>query len=219
MKSIDWTKLRPLNGSQNAGFEELCCQLAAYEVPAGSDFTRKGAPDAGVECFAVLPDGGEWGWQAKFFDKVGQSQWAQIDHSVSVALEKHPKLTRYTICIPLDREDPRVPNQDWFLDKWNAHVAKWNKLATQLGLTVQFLYWGSHEILERLSREEHRGSFYFWFGTQSFSQSWFARALEEAIEAVGPRYTPEVDVQLPIAQLFDGLGRTDAFFARFKTRV
>jgi galactokinase len=35
----------------------------------------------------------------------------------------------------------------------------------------------------------------------------------------GPRYTPELNVELPVAQLFDGLGRTSAFFDRFDEQV
>jgi hypothetical protein len=82
--SINWQNLRPWNGSQPLAFEELCCQLAAYEqAPNGSQFIRKGAPDAGVECFWKLPNGDEWGWQAKFFlSSPSKGQWNQLDKSV-----------------------------------------------------------------------------------------------------------------------------------------
>lgn len=66
--SINWESLRAWNGSQQSAFEELCCQLAACEVfPAGSSFVRKGAPDAGIECYWTLPNGDEIAWQAKYF--------------------------------------------------------------------------------------------------------------------------------------------------------
>ena len=71
--AIDWRAIRPLNGSRADGFEELCAQLARAERPTGSRFERKGAPDAGVECYAVLEGGSEWGWQAKYFDGLGDS--------------------------------------------------------------------------------------------------------------------------------------------------
>src|SRR5208282_2175611 len=29
-------------------------------------------------------------------------------------LAKHPLLTRYTLCLPLDRQDPGIENQRWF---------------------------------------------------------------------------------------------------------
>jgi hypothetical protein len=125
--SINWGNLRPWDGSQHSAFEELCCQLAEYEhVPPGSRFVRKGAPDAGVECFWTLPGEDEWGWQAKFFlSTPNANQWSQIDHSVKTALNKHPKLSVLTICLPLDRQDPRLGEQSWFMDKWDEHVQKW----------------------------------------------------------------------------------------------
>ena len=82
--TLDWTAIRPLNGGREKGFEELCSQLARAEAPAGARFVRKGTPDAGVECYAVLADGTEWGWQSKYFDTVGDSQWKQLDESVEL---------------------------------------------------------------------------------------------------------------------------------------
>src|SRR5262249_36952171 len=93
---------------------------------------------------------------------------------------------------------------------------KWEEWAAARSMAVVFAYWGAHELFERLSREEHRGRYYFWFHRELFSQEWFQSRLEEAIANVGPRYSPELDVQLPIARLFDGLGRTPAFFARLR---
>lgn len=46
--NIDWSAIRPLNGSRADGFEELCAQLARAESPAGTCFVRKGVPDAGA---------------------------------------------------------------------------------------------------------------------------------------------------------------------------
>jgi hypothetical protein len=49
---INWKNIRTLSGSQAEGFEQFCCQLASREaMPLGAKFTRKGKPDAGVECY------------------------------------------------------------------------------------------------------------------------------------------------------------------------
>ena len=215
---IDWQHLRPWDGSQQLAFETLCCQLAAYEqAPSISTFVRKGAPDAGLECYWALPNGDEWGWQAKFFlSSPGTSQWEQISKSVSTVLEKHPRLTSLTICSPLDRQDPRIKKQKWFMDEWNSQVEKWQKMALQKNMSVEYKYWGEHEIIERLSREEHRGRYLFWFNRDLFSQQWFENRIEEAVANAGPRYTPELNIELPVARLFDGLGRTSAFYDRIR---
>jgi hypothetical protein len=143
---IDWNNLRPLDGSQQSAFEELCCQLAVYEKsPAGSKFVRKGAPDAGVECYWVLPGGDEWGWQTKYFTSPpDDGQWRQVDDSVKTALAKHPRITTYTVCFPIDRQDPRIEDQKWFMDKWNEHLEKWQGWAATENRTVEFGYWGKH---------------------------------------------------------------------------
>jgi len=97
------------------------------------------------------------------------------------------------------------------MDKWNARVKKWQDWTGQ-GRSVEFRYWGNYEIWERLSREEHRGRYYFWFNREFFSKQWFQERLDEAVINAGARYTPALNVELPIARLFDGLGRTIAFF-------
>jgi hypothetical protein len=144
--SINWQNLRPLYNSQNTAFEEICCQLASYEsAPPSSKFIRKGVPDAGVECFWKLPDGTEWAWQAKYFHEVGKAQWAQLDESVRTALKKHPSLTSYTVCLPLDRRDPRIEDRKDLMDLWDEHVEKWQGWAREAGMSVEFRYWGEHE--------------------------------------------------------------------------
>lgn len=216
--SLPWSDLRPWRGSQYIAFEALCCQLAQYEsAPPGSTFFRIDAPDAGVEAFMKLKNGDEWGWQAKFFlSTPGTSQWRQIDASVKTCLDKHPRLARYTICLPLDREDPRIKKQKWFMQAWNEHVARWTSWTKTRKMRVEFSYWGEHELMERLSREEHRGRSFFWFNKELFSNQWFHDRLEEAIRNVGPRYTPYLNVELSVARLFDGLGRTPAFYGRLR---
>lgn len=192
--ALDWQSIRPLNGGREKGFEELCAQLARAECPADAAFVRKGTPDAGVECYAVFLDKSEWCWQSKYFDTLGDSQWSQIDKSVSTALKKHPKLVKYFVCVPLDRPDGRVEDTRSAKDKWDDHVESWNRKASEQGMSVEFIYWGSHELLQRMARPEHIGLVRFWFDTRAFDKKWFETRLEGAIRTAGPRYTPEVHV-------------------------
>ncbi len=221
MLPINWGRIRPINGTQQEGFEELVCQLARYEpVPAGAVFLRKGKPDGGVECFWTFPNGSEWGWQAKFFvASPSSSQWGQLDRSVKRFLETHPNMTQFTVSMPIDLPDARSPDRKSAQEKWNERVEKWQDWASKQGRSAEFEYWGAHELLDRLSKDEHRGRVFFWFQREFFDQRWFTERIEESIADAGPRYTPELDVALPIAQLFDGLGRTDAFYARLKRWV
>ena len=216
---ISWNAIRPLKGSRAHGFEGLCAQLADAERPESSTFERKGTPDAGIECYAILEDGSEWGWQAKYFDVLGDSQWQQLDASVNTALEKHPQLVRYFICIALDRPDARIPGRRSAKERWDDHVKKWTAWASARNMTVEFVYWGSHELFERLAHPQHVGRVRFWFDVPRFDKAWFKARLEEAIETAGPRYTPEIHVDLPIAAELEAFGRTELFFNRIKAHA
>ena len=217
MTNVDWQTIRLWNGSQSGGFEELCTQLARSESPVGAKFHRKGSPDAGVECFCVLPEGYEWGWQAKYLLSLGATQMAELDKSVKTALDKHPKLVRYFVCMPMDRPDARIPGRTSALQRWESHVQKWEGWAQERCMNVKFVWWGSSELIDRLSRNEHIGRRFFWFGQRDFDQDWFRLRLDEAVEAAGPRYTPEVHVDLPIAQDMERFGRSDVLFDEVKS--
>lgn len=210
--NIDLSAIRPLNGARTEGFEELCSQLARVERPANSHFVRKGTPDAGVECYAILEDGSEWGWQSKYFDSFGSSQWQQLDESVETVLAKHPKLVRYFICVPLNRPDARIPGRQSAMEAWDKRVIKWEGWATAKGMRVEFTYWGESELLDLLARPTNLGRLRFWFDTQVFDAEWFAARFQEAIHAAGARYTPELNLSLPIAEKFEFFGRTTRFF-------
>jgi len=211
MPLFEWKNLRSFKGSQQAAFEELCCQLALHEIPGDFKFIRKGTPDAGVECFGIAPDGSEWGWQAKFFEKLGTVQWRELDGSFITALEKHPRLVKYYVCIPIDLSDPRVDRGKSQFEKWTNIKQEWANRAIELGRTIDIEYWGNFEIFERLTSDKHKGRVYFWFKEEVFTSDWFQNHLDAAIDGAGPRYTAQLNVNLPISRIFDGLGRTPEF--------
>lgn len=212
LNNFIWLNIRSYNNSQNNAFEELVCQLAREEeITDRKSFLRIGTPDGGVEAYCVLIDGDIYGWQAKYFFSMGDSQWGQIERSFKKAFDKHPRLVKYYICIPLDRADPKIPNKDWFMDKWNGKISEWENYAKSKGRNITFEYWGSSELLGRLSQEKHAGRRYFWFNQTEFSHEWFSDKLNKSIEDLGNRYTPELNFELNIAKTFDGLARDDNF--------
>ncbi|WP_318627015.1 AVAST type 2 anti-phage system protein Avs2 [Paenibacillus polymyxa] len=212
MPQFNWLNIRSFSNSQNNAFEELICQLAREEDIHGKvSFTRVGAPDGGVESYCKLETGEEYGWQAKYFVSMGDSQWKQLEKSFKTAFLKHPKLTKYYICIPLDRQDPRIDNQKWFMDKWNDYISEWNNFAEIQNRSIEFEYWGSSELLSRLSQEKHAGRVRFWFNDEEFSQRWFDEKLQLSMDSLGHRYTPELNYELDIAKTFDGVARDRGF--------
>ncbi|MGO9571332.1 MAG: NACHT domain-containing protein [Desulfomonilaceae bacterium] len=224
---ILFDKIRPLGNSRGKGFEELCCQIAEMErhreaALAGARFYRKAGEggDAGIEGYYQLPNGDEWGWQAKYLFKLGKKQWEQIDKSVLAALENHPpRLVRYTVCLPIDLSDAPKKKELSQRDHWNNHVAKWNKWTATYGRHIQFEHWGAFELRIRLMAGAHERAGYicWWFDETLLTRDWFERRLLETIKDAGPRYTPELHVDLPIAKSFDAFGRTDSFTSQIES--
>ena len=142
---------------------------------------------------------------------------SRLDGSIETAIDKHPRLVRYYVCIPRDRSDARLPNQKSEMDRWNEHVAKWEGWAQDRGMNVRFEWWGSSELIDKLSREEHTGRRFFWFGQHEFTQNWFALHLDELVRAARPRYTPEVHVDLPIARDMERFSRSASAFDEVKS--
>jgi DNA replication protein DnaC len=210
--TLRWQDIKSFNNSQNNAFEELVCQLARDEsIEDRKEFYRVAAPDGGVEAYCVLENGDEYGWQAKYFSSMGTSQWSQLEESFKTALNKHPKLEKYFICIPLDRQDPRREQQIWFMDRWNEKTKTWADYAKSQGRDIIFEYWGSSELIHRLSQEKHAGRKLFWFAQDDFSDSWFESQVNTSIENLGQRYTPELNIELEIVKYFDAISKNDTY--------
>lgn len=215
-RNLNWNDIRPINNSLNDGFEELVCQLARIEnIDKVRSFIRKGKPDAGVECFYILESGEEIAWQAKFFtNSFESSQWNQIDRSVNTALEKHPNLSKLIFAFPVDPSDARIAGQTTMLDKWNNHKAIWEQKSQSLGMSVAFEAWWSSDLIYRI-QNANPGLYYFWFNKDSFTDEWFHKQNSLAIADLGQRYTPELNLKLPISDIFNGIDRNELFQQNF----
>ena len=213
---INFSQIRTHDGSKNSGFEELICQIAHLQKPDnGKRFVKKDGAggDAGVECYWILDDGSEICWQAKYFlDGMNSSRWQQIDESFTTALEKHPKLTHYVVCLPLDKADSRKKGRGGkqvvsVEDEWLEHVKKWESQAKAAGSKITFSYWGKHEITTFLTIDDplYSGRALYWFNEPFFGTDVFRNIAKRSQDSLGDRYTPEFHVELPIAKSFDGL--------------
>lgn len=209
--SINWNNIRAIEG-QREGFEELVCQLAGQEKIADQvRFTRIGKPDGGKECFWELTNGDIHCWQAKYFTiSLSDNQWTQVDKSVKSAIDNHPKLKEYYISIPVDRPDGKGRGKS-MLQKWNDHVAKWEEYATLKKMKVSFGYWGKHELETRLRKPDNEGLIYYFFNKTELTDQWFDKKNQESINALGGRYTLELNFELPLLRFHDGFTRDQKF--------
>jgi hypothetical protein len=212
MININWQDIRPYQGSQNTAFEELICQLARVEFEGQGRFIRIAAPDGGVEATCLLPDGSLYGWQAKYFvNSFTSTQWSDIEGSLIDSLNNYPNLVKYYVCVPVDRNNAFVEGKKSFLQKWDEHVAKWKNLPEAQGRNLGIEFWGSYELFLMLSKPENAGKLSFWFSQKELSESWFKNQNRKSIATLGKRYTPELNIHLPVAMNFEALARTTWF--------
>jgi hypothetical protein len=215
---IDFRKIRTLGGSQQFAFEEFCCHIArrVEGIPDGSIFRRyEGAGgDGGIECAWEHPTGDEWGWQAKYFFRLDKGQ---LDKSVETALQLHPNLKKYFICIPFDLTSKTARVGTSQAERLKEYEKEWRALAAARGTAVDFVLLTRSDLLEEMLRiDPSQGRLRFWFGEERIGNEWFRRHLEDAAKAAEPRYTPELNVSVPIADTFEAFGRTARWLERVR---
>jgi hypothetical protein len=221
LPDLNYSEIRghgPL-GSRASGFEELASVLVRevlVDWPMGTKFERFGDPDGGREGRGILPNGDVWAWQAKYLFGLNSSALAQLKSSVVRAIETEPRLTRYFVLLPYDRPAGDSTSTESAAARWRRHVEAWRELAGARGLQVEFEYIGAHEITTALTRSDQVGRLRYWFDKTALSPEWFEGVVDQAIQLSGPRYTPELHIDLPIADIFEALGRTERFQLRWR---
>ena len=211
LPDINFEKIRPFDGSRHAGFEEMCCQLVYLEpASSGKTFHRKGhGGDAGVECYRRRADGTEVGWQAKYLFHWNDGLKAQLDNSIRTALDKHPHLVEYVVCLPFNLSDSRTGKGKTARTKWDTWCTKWEEFTATQQRHLTITLWGKSELSARLAREDpaYSGRLLYWFGTEAVTSAWFNEKFGTARASLGSRYTPETNVELPIRQDFVAFAR------------
>ena len=190
------------------------------EEVRGIEVVRHGTLDGGVEAHVKCEDGSVWGWQAKYFHEVDNSQLQQMKGSLTSALKNYETLSRYTFVLPIDPSSSAPQGRKTGRQKVDDAFARWESEAAETGRTLKISLVGESRLLDILTAEEQAGRVRYWFDSRLlFSKDWQRKSVKAAVDAAGPRYTPEVNVDLPLSFAFEGLGRTAAFQDRLTEHV
>ena len=170
--------------------------------------------DGGVEAYWTKPNGKKTGYQAKFFLRSGDINWAQIDGSVTQALKTHPELERYIVALPCDLTSRTgrkgYGKTGW--EHWDSWVEKWKAHAYSVGVKdIEFRLWTNSDLISRLAPNDTEGLRDFFFGEVHFDIQWFQNKLEESLKDLGERFHPEDHVDLRIERLFAIVARAPIF--------
>jgi hypothetical protein len=221
---IDFAAIRPHRNSQNNGFEELVVQLARRYPPLGAKSFRRiegAGGDAGVEALWLMHDGSAIGLQAKYFLRVRDIDWTQIDKSVTATLENRPEVNVYRIAIACDLTDKGGAKGQgrtgWAA--WNDRAKRWEAEARALGRTVTFEPITVSNLVDWLAQPNAAGLARYWFGVDVLGLQWFADQVRIASADLGERYTPDQHVVVAASLAFDGIARTASLRSRFHETV
>lgn len=149
--TLEFDRIRPLQGRRDKGFEELCCQLAGLDpAPPGSVFYRTGeGADGGVEGYRTHTDGSETGWQAKYVFEMGDGQIRQLERSLARVLATHPALTVFVVCLPFDLRDGRRPSIITEQQRYERWRRDRESSARADGRTLEIRLWNRHALVDR----------------------------------------------------------------------
>lgn len=227
MQSINFNEIRSINNGQQDGFEEFVCQLASnmnYEDSKAIFIDNNGAGgDGGVECFWRFENGEEYGWQAKYFlHTLNQSQWNQIKKSFDTAIKKHPTLTKYYVCIPRElnnsmktRNDKPVNSER---DNWIKNTKMWKENAKKAGKDVEIILWDENSMSNLLLKDKRNGPGMaeYWFNKDILTMDIFKSIFLDSKDSLGPRYSEENNIDLPINEKLNILSRNDKWYKKIE---
>ena len=178
---IDWSKLKPYQNDKYRSFEELCYQIAMGLYGEMGRFTSiddSGGGD-GVEFYLTLPNGDQWGWQAKFYypesrlNKSGRKR--SITNSLKRACEIHPHLKKWFLCIPTNF----TPDEQKWFD---------NTLRQSISEDIEIEHWGDSDFNNWLSEPRFSGKRNYFFGELELNLDWFKTQFKKQMAGVGDKF-------------------------------
>ncbi len=211
--NVDLRQIRRHGTTQEAGFEELCFQLVPTldALPTAARLTRHKAPDGGVEFSWQGPGGaGRWAWQSKYLFGLDASAYAQMDESFQAAIKNFPDITRYCFILPTNRTGaaPRAGAPSG-LTRWSTQTAAWKADVLAKGISLDVEYIGESEIVAALLRSEHSGRLRYFFDQTFLDTASLVAQVGRAVANLGPRYRPEVNVDLEIREVIEATAKSD----------
>ena len=187
---IDWSKLKTYQGNKYLSFEELCYHITKElygECGCLIPVDDSGGGD-GVEFYLTLPNGDEWGWQAKFYHPDSRLRVSNRKQSIKESLEKacqeHPQLKKWILCTP---SNFTPQEQDWFKNTLCQFIPE--------NMNVELEHWGDSDFNAWLSEPRFSGKLNYFFGELELSIDWFQAQFDKQMASVGEKFSPSLHTE------------------------
>jgi hypothetical protein len=207
---IDWSKLKPYQGYSWKSFEELCYQIARGLYRDKGSFTRidDSGGDGGVEFYLTMPDGREWGWQAKFYFPYrrlgGLGRKASIKKSLERAVKNHERLEKWFLCTPTNFSSGE---KEWF-DKLRQKYPN-----------VTLEHWGDSDFNDFLRNPRFLGIRNHFFGELELGIDWFRTQVNKQVANVGNKFIPDLHTETHVDFCIHALLSDSVFREYLKEQV
>ena len=217
VQANDFEDIREWRGSKDQAFEELCYQLRD-QTPANARLVKTGNPDGGFEWYVTFRNGVQWGWQVKYIFDTNTLLTA-MEKNLRTVVKKRPMCRKLTFCIPYDLPDSPGEGQ-WksARQKFEDRKISWRRRIPGADrVRLELLCVG--DLLQRLVQHpDRRGILRFFWDKEIFSPEWCAVRHAVVTDAVRGRYTPDLNINLPVAFSVQGLGLSEPYWQMFGTR-
>lgn len=214
MTTIDFKRIRAAPKSQNDSFEGLATLLFQRFFPASSSefiSLRGDGGDGGVEAYFRDATGAVRGLQAKYFFKLGASEFSQIKDSLATALRNYPELQSYVIYVPFDLTGRKAGGAlgKSESEKFQTWKQSQEAMASSRGRTLNIVLVGAAQAREQLlGLDSHGGLRRYWFDDATLTENTIRTCLNAAKAFAGPRYTETLDVETSAHETLDFFGGT-----------
>ena len=146
--------------------------------------------DGGVEGFARLNDGTIIGLQAKWFrETFGNKQIEQLHSSIKSARQRHPTLTKYIVCMPIELQASRGRG-----NRGKSQTDLWEDFIDTYS-DIEFAFWGDNKIEEIALEVGMPDLLAYWFGGNFISQADWHSIYERKRPWFEARYIPDLHMQ------------------------
>jgi hypothetical protein len=140
-------------------------------------------------------------------------------------------MNNFVVAVPLDRTDERDsqapvsakkkrgrPRKSQ-MERWTDFVMWCESESKKRSRTVAVHFWGTSEIISRLSQAEHAGRRTFWFDAPDLGLDLLGQKLVAAKMIAGKRYTPETNTEVSITHQMRALRFDDEIIKGIQERV
>ena len=217
---MNWQHFQTYNEAVTRAFEAMCNQL--FELWANREYKETkqsfvvvngSGGDGGVESYVALKSGKEIGVQAKWFpDSITGARFNQIKKSILTAIEVHPQLIKYIVCVPRDLSNEKK-GKDGKIVKVTEY-SRWKKIVSDIKNKYpkfEVILWGDNDLQCQLQYAEAAGVRRYWFEKEEITKNALQASFDKQKSGwLDQRYIPILHNQGTIhKEMFRFLGNSE----------